>query len=297
MNYPLISIALCTYNGEKYLSEQLDSIIDQTYKNIEIIAVDDCSSDSTLTILQEYALKHSFIKVFCNNENKGYSKNFEYAVSLCKGDYIAISDQDDIWISDKLESLLNKISTNNNLLVHSISSLIDEKGNSLNKTTFDKRSNNYDSVDPRILTLFNIFLGHSMLFKKELVEIAFPIPQHSTYDAWLGFVATNKNSVCVLKKVTTLFRQHNSNTSKKWEGDTKLQKITLLKNRLHDFLTIPDLQHRAFFEELYSLVEKRANGSMDIKLLLFLLKYRKVIASTFNRGTVSKLNHIRKFYI
>lgn len=296
MNSPLISIALCTYNGETHLLEQLDSIINQTYKNIEIIVVDDCSSDNTLTILQEYALKYPDIKVFRNNENKGYSKNFEYAVSLCKGDYIAISDQDDIWVSDKIELLLNKIRTEDKLLVYSNSLSIDERGNSLNKTSFDKRSR-YEGGDPRALALFNIFLGHSMLFKKELVEIAFPIPQHSTYDAWLGFVATNRNGICVLNEVTTLFRQHNSNASKKWEGDTKLQKITLLKNRLHDFLTIPDLQHRAFFEELYNLVEKRANGSMNIKLPLFLYKHRKIMTVIFNCGSISKLNHIRKFYI
>lgn len=297
MNYPLVSIALCTYNGEKYLSEQLDSIVNQTYENIEIIAVDDCSSDNTLAILQEYALKFPYIKVFRNSENKGYSKNFEYAISLCKGEYISISDQDDIWLPNKLELLLNKIRINDDLLVQSISSKIDENGNSLNQTSFDKRSRHYDKDDPRILTLFNIFLGHSMLFKRELAEIAFPIPPHSTYDAWLGFVATNKKSVCVLEEVTTLFRKHNNNSSKNWEGNTKLEKIILLQNKIKDFLTVPDLQHRAFFEELYDLVEKRVSGSMNIKLLLFLFKYRKVLASTFNTGTISKLNHIRKFYM
>src|SRR5690606_10537506 len=179
------------------------------------------------------------------------------------GDYIAISDQDDIWVSDKLELLLNKIRIDDDLLVYSNSLSVDEKGNSLNKTSFDKRSR-YQGGDPRTLALFNIFLGHSMLFKRELVEIAFPIPPNSTYDAWLGFVATNRDGICVLDQVTTLFRQHNNNSSKNWEGNTKLVKITLLKNRLRDFLTIPDLQHRDFFEELYSLVGKRANKSLNI---------------------------------
>src|SRR5690606_4962133 len=297
MNSPLISIALCTYNGEKFLSEQLDSIVKQTYQNIEVIAVDDCSSDNTLLILQEYASKYPFIKVFRNSENKGYSKNFEHAISLCQGEYISISDQDDIWVANKLELLLAKIKTNDDLLVHSISSKIDENEKSLHQTTFDKRSSDYDSGDPRILTLFNIFLGHSMLFKRDLAQIAFPIPPHSTYDAWLGFVATNQKRVCVLEEVTTFFRQHNNNTSKNWEGETKLEKIRLLQNKIEDFLTVPDVQHRAFFEKLYNLVEKRVNGSMNINLLLFLLRHRKVLASTFNTGTISKLNHIRKFYI
>lgn len=296
MDYPLISIALCTYNGEKHLPEQLDSIINQTYKSIEIIVVDDCSSDRTLSVLQEYARKYSQIKVYSNTENKGYSKNFEYAISLCKGDYIAISDQDDIWVLDKLESLLNKIRIDDDLLVYSNSLLVDENGKSLNKTCFDKRSR-YQGNDPRALALFNIFLGHSMLIKRELAEIALPIPQHSTYDAWLGFVATNRGRMCVLDQVTTLFRQHSSNASKNWEGNTKLEKITLLRDRIHDFLTIPDLQHRAFFEKLYGLVEKRANKSMNIKLLIFFIKNKKILTSIFNTGSLSKLNHVRKFYI
>lgn len=283
MSQPLISIALCTYNGEKYLAEQLESIINQTYKNIEIIAVDDCSSDGTLLILQEYAQQYPQIKVFSNTQNKGYTKNFEYAISLCKGEYIAISDQDDIWIASKLELLLNQIKIKDSLLAYSNSALIDEKGNSLHKTGFDKRSR-YSGGDPRALALFNIFLGHAMMFKRELVDSAFPIPEGSTYDAWLGFVATNKNRVCVVDNVLTLFRQHNTNSSKKWEGNTKLEKIILLKKRLHNYLTIPDLQHRSFFEKLYSLVDNRTKGSMDIRLLLFLFKHRDVLTAIFNTG-------------
>lgn len=297
MNHPLISIALCTYNGEKYLSEQLDSIVKQTYKNIEIIAVDDCSSDNTLKILQKYAEQYPIIKVFSNSKNKGYSKNFEYAISLCKGEYISISDQDDIWMENKLELLLDKIKINDDLLVQSISLKVDKNGNSLHKTSFDKRSRDYDSGDPRILTLNNIFLGHSMLFKKTLTDMALPIPKHSTYDAWLGFVATNKKSVCVLNQVTTKFRQHQTNASKNWEGNSKLEKIKLLQQKLQDILTLDDLQHRAFFEELNNLVKKRVQGSMNIKLLWFLLKHHRVLSSTFNTSTVSKLNHLRKFYI
>jgi len=296
MNSPLISIALCTYNGEKYLSEQLDSIINQTYKNLEIIVVDDCSQDNTFSILQSYALKSPQLKIFRNIKNKGYSKNFEYAISLCKGDYIAVSDQDDIWMTNKLELLLKKIIIDDSLLVYSNSLIVDERGNSLGKTTFDKRSK-YTGGDPRALALFNIFLGHSMLFKRELIDIAFPIPKNSSYDAWLGFVATNKDSVCIVDKVLTLFRQHNSNSSRNWEGDTKLEKITLLKYRLQNYLTIKDLKHRGFFEEMLRLVENRTKGSMNLDLLFFLLKYRKILAITFSSNIISKINHIRKFYI
>jgi glycosyltransferase involved in cell wall biosynthesis len=76
----LVSIALCTYNGEAYLREQLDSIVDQSYPAIELIAVDDCSSDNTLKILEEYAAKYPYIQVFVNPQNLGYIRNFEKAL-------------------------------------------------------------------------------------------------------------------------------------------------------------------------------------------------------------------------
>ena len=86
----LVSIALCTYNGEAYIKEQLDSLIDQTYPNCEIIIVDDCSKDGTVGILKQYADKYPQIKLHINGENLGYTKNFEKAINLCNGDYVAL---------------------------------------------------------------------------------------------------------------------------------------------------------------------------------------------------------------
>src|ERR1700748_3070750 len=95
---PLVSVAMCTYNGEKYIRQQLDSILNQTWRNLEIVIVDDGSSDDTFAIISEYAEKDSRIKCFKNEVNLGFNKNFEHAVELTTGDYIAISDQDDIWL-------------------------------------------------------------------------------------------------------------------------------------------------------------------------------------------------------
>src|SRR5688500_10348209 len=96
-NIPLVSIALCVYNGEKFLREQLDSLVNQSYPNIEIIASDDRSTDASLLILQEYADRYPYFKFGQNEQNLGYVKNFEKVISLCSGDLIALSDQDDIW--------------------------------------------------------------------------------------------------------------------------------------------------------------------------------------------------------
>src|ERR1700742_3478188 len=101
---PLISVALCTYSGEKFLQEQMDSILAQTYKNLEIVIVDDCSTDRTIDIINSYAEKDKRIKLFQNDTNLGFNKNFEKALSLTTGEYISISDQDDTWLPQKLQS-------------------------------------------------------------------------------------------------------------------------------------------------------------------------------------------------
>lgn len=97
-----ISVAMTTFNGERYLREQLDSIYSQTRVPDEVVVVDDCSVDNTSTILQEYHQSKGLTD-FVNDKNLGVNKNFEKAISLCTGDYIAISDQDDIWFKNKLE--------------------------------------------------------------------------------------------------------------------------------------------------------------------------------------------------
>ena len=122
-NQGLISIAMATYNGGQYLSEQLDSIVNQTYTNIEIVIVDDDSKDNTVEIIKSYQQKYKFIKLYQNPTNLGIVKSFEKAISLCNGDYIALSDQDDVWLPHKLEELVNKIGSS--LLIYSDAILVD----------------------------------------------------------------------------------------------------------------------------------------------------------------------------
>ena len=105
-----ISIALCTYNGDPYLSELLESLAGQDFRPCELVVCDDGSTDSTLSILNEFEHVAPFpIRIFNNTENLGVIKNFEKALSLCTGDYIAPCDQDDIWQPEKLERLVTRL--------------------------------------------------------------------------------------------------------------------------------------------------------------------------------------------
>ena len=96
-----ISIAMATYNGERFLREQLDSLYNQTVEPYEVVISDDCSKDSTLKIAQEYQNRLN-IKILSHTKNQGVNKNFEFAIRACAGDYIMICDQDDIWHPDKV---------------------------------------------------------------------------------------------------------------------------------------------------------------------------------------------------
>ncbi|MGM9798419.1 MAG: glycosyltransferase [Parabacteroides sp.] len=102
-SYKRVSVVMCTYNGERYLREQLDSIVHQTYPIHELIVQDDCSQDETIVILHEYARHYPFMKVFQNESSLGINQNFLTAIQRATGDFIALSDQDDVWDCHKIE--------------------------------------------------------------------------------------------------------------------------------------------------------------------------------------------------
>ena len=132
----MISVAMATYNGEKYIVEQLDSILNQTMPVDEIIIFDDKSTDLTLNILKKY--QDDRIKIYVNNENVGYIENFYRAINSCKGDYIFLADQDDVWESNKVELCMNVMDDEDTMLVTSGFKLIDGKGEKLSNNSFSK---------------------------------------------------------------------------------------------------------------------------------------------------------------
>ena len=104
----MISLAMPTYNGSKFLRKQLDSIYEQTLIPDEIVVVDDCSTDNTRDILEEYKMTRG-LKYYVNEKNLGYNKNYVKAIMLCNGDYILLCDQDDVWLPNKVEKCYNEI--------------------------------------------------------------------------------------------------------------------------------------------------------------------------------------------
>ncbi len=289
--HPLISIALCTFNGEDYLREQMDSLVTQTYPNIEIIIVDDFSEDSTLMILESYAHQYSNISIFQNPQRLGLSRNFEKALSLCKGEFIAISDQDDIWKPDKISIMYGSIK--DHILINSKSEVIDSEGHPLYKDSIGKYGIPYSGSDPRVITIFDFTFGHNLLFHRKLLSYALPLPEGIEYDRMLGLVALNYGRVQFLDQTLVFHRQHGKNASS--SKSLKEEKLRQLKVRLEAILTLKDLRYEDFFKKFLQLINLASHSkSGKIKLFLFFLKNRKVLFYTSRKNIFSKMNKIRK---
>lgn len=223
----LVSIAMATYNGEKYLQEQLDSIYAQTYKNFEVIVVDDVSTDDTVLILEEYKREYGLI-YFLNDTNLGVTKNFEKAISLCKGEYIALVDQDDIWLPHKIDVLYNNIGEYS--LIYSNAVIINDRSEQQNKTTEEiyplccldsKTENLYNYI-----VLNSFILGCSTMFKRELLTDLIPIYVSSrNHDWWLTLCAHNRNGIKYVDEVLYYYRHHDNNYSRQGFKTSFAQKV------------------------------------------------------------------------
>jgi len=296
----LVSIALCTYNGEAYLREQLDSIVDQSYPAIELIAVDDCSLDNTLKILEEYAAKYPYIQVFVNPQNLGYIRNFEKALRLCNGDFIALSDQDDIWDLRKIEKQVKAIG--NHLLIYHDSEFVDQNGQSLYSKMSDIM-NLYRGDRPEAFLFFNCISGHSVLMKKELRDELLPFPNAYFHDWWMGYVATNLGSIDFINESLVKYRQHqkaDTNILKRKRDNTLRNPITAEMKYERKMLWIkscldyPKNKNPEFIQNLYAELQKNKEEYISFGLAKIIYKNRGMLFSINKKSTFSKLNFALK---
>jgi glycosyltransferase involved in cell wall biosynthesis len=187
----------------------LQSVLDQTYRNIEVVIVDDGSSDGTVEIIEEFASADKRVRFYKNEERLNLNKNFEKAMRLCQGEYVCPCDQDDIWIENKLELLLQNMDSCN--LSYSNSSYIDSEGNPLGRNLRDDYVNqNFD--DPINFLFANAIPGHTMMLRYKVVQSAIPFPETVFYDHWLAFVALVDGKIKYIPQTLQLYRQHNANT-------------------------------------------------------------------------------------
>lgn len=197
MSNPDISVAMCTYNGEKYLKYQLESIIFQSYPPKELIICDDGSSDNTIAIIDKFSQEAPFpIRFYQNSTNLGSTKNFEKAIRLCSKAIIVLSDQDDIWAENKLERIVEEFSKSEEIgAVFSDALLIDDQGWSIGQTLWDsvnftsrERKKALNNKIVNVLLKHNVVTGATIAFKSSYRDMILPIPKNWEHDAWIAFL-------------------------------------------------------------------------------------------------------------
>lgn len=207
---------MTTYNREKYIREQLDSILNQTYTNFEVVICDDCSKDNTKEILKEYEKKDPSIHVHFNELNLGFKKNFEKAISFCKGEYITFSDQDDVWENFKLQESIEKIGSLPLLCTNS--TLTDSDLNPLGYTLKDslrlKKLPQTNDVLIKKMIHNNCIQGATILCLTDFIKRHLPIPEDIIFHDWyFGIWAAIENNIVYLDTPTMEYRQHSSNVT------------------------------------------------------------------------------------
>ncbi len=210
----MISVAMTTYNGEKFLREQIDSILNQTHKDIELVICDDGSTDSTREILKEYEAKDKRVRIFFNETNLGFKKNFEKAASLCNGDYIAFSDQDDVWELTKIQDSIEHIGSNKLLCTDALE--VDTNLTSLDYTLRESmglKELPKDYIELQKNLIHHTFVqGATILATSEFIKSNLPFPDEIQFHDWyFGVLAAVNKSLVYLNKPTIKYRQHGKN--------------------------------------------------------------------------------------
>lgn len=309
-----VSIVLCTYNGAKFLREQLDSIVQQTLQPYEVIVQDDGSSDETMNILQDYAKNYPYIKISKNEKQHGINNNFFSAMYRATGDFIAICDQDDIWETDKLETMTDAIGDNLMCIGRSIPFY--NEGDKNVSIHYDKRKPNCNIIR----MLYASMPGHCTLFRKKLLSYlpadleTSPIYTHTWYDVIIGQTAAALDSITLLDKIVVRQRRYigaasysaydkkrirsaNNALSIIWYGICHYRKIKPLMTKHFairgDFIkNIPS--DKRIYKDAVKLIELESQTSFSslLGLMRMYVKYRHVLFYTYEKDPIAFIRGI-----
>lgn len=204
----MISVCLASYNGSHFIKEQVESILLQLSHADELIVSDDHSTDNTVSVVN--SMNDPRIRVLENNENSlGVLENFEKALSYAKGDYLFLCDQDDVWLSGKVDTCISYLE--NNLLVVTDCTLVNQHLETI-VPSFFKLRNSGKGIFKNIWK--NTYLGCCIAFRRELLKYSLPIPANiPMHDMWLGLQAEINGDVMFIEQKLILYRRHDSAAS------------------------------------------------------------------------------------
>lgn len=257
-----INILLASFNGEKFIANQIDSIINQTYKNWQLFIRDDGSSDTTLNIINAYQQNHARIHLVSDDlGNVGSVQNFSVLMNCVKNanEYIMFCDQDDVWLPFKIKDTLNEMmrleeeyNKNTPLLVHTNFLYADAQLKPI------ESKKNFQPTKITAPTLSNVLCqnsvyGCTMMINKKLAETVGKIPgEAENHDYWIALVASAFGKIFYLNKRTVLYRQHGSNLSTQFDFNSfskRFKRIVVDKKNLDDVKS--KLKMALIFKKIY----------------------------------------------
>lgn len=218
----MVTIIMTTYNGEKYLNEQIDSILSSTYKEFKLYIVDDGSKDSTMDILSRYQRQYPDVIYISRNEtNMGVTLNFLSAINRTTSDYIMLCDQDDVWKKDKIAKTLQRMKQmevqfgkDMPVAVFTDAYVTDSKLNIIHESFFRSGKLNPRLTDLPHLLMENKLIGCTVMINGAVRRIlqSRPLPKHARFhDGWLGLIAASLGKISFIPEPTLLYRQHEAN--------------------------------------------------------------------------------------
>lgn len=268
-----VSIALCTYNGERFLSEQLETLVNQTVLPEEVVIADDGSRDATLSIAEKFAQIAPFRVQVLTGRVGGPTQNFERALSAASGDVVLFCDQDDLWYPDKVEEFVSRFQSNPGLIcVFCDARLVDERGRHLGATLWDtigfgetERRRLLAGSYGSSLLKSTIAFGLTMGLHKRLVAHISPIPMPFGHDNFCALIASAMGEFDLIEKPLLDYRQHSSQVS--GAGRLKSKRptaVTIVPNSLSYSLaqerinSLPARSRGPYYESVRTMVEEKS---------------------------------------
>jgi len=212
-----ISVAMCTYNGSRYLREQLESIAAQTRLPDELIICDDRSTDETPETLEKFTHQATFaVRVEFNQNNLGSTGNFENAIRRCQGRIIVLADQDDVWHPHKLSRISEVFDREKDVgAVFSDAELIDANSRPLAKTLWNSVSFNSREQDKfedggglEVMLKHPVVTGATMAFRRDFKDLVLPIPSSQIHDHWIALLIASVSQLAPIRDLLIQYRKH-----------------------------------------------------------------------------------------
>jgi len=239
MENELVSVVMATFNGEKYIREQLDSILNQGYRHLEVIIVDDASTDATQAILEAYSHRDNRISIHYSEKNHGALASFEHGLELASGEFVVFADQDDVFESRKVSLLVEALKKNphRDMAVSDLA-LMNGQGEKIDDSMWHHQRLRVKEGKPFSQLLYmNFTTGCAMMIRRRLLDRALPFPAGCiVHDWWLSVVCCSSagGGLTLLTKPLTRYRQHGSNIigSHAVSMQSSIERATNLESRI-----------------------------------------------------------------